>query len=60
MTSSRSTGINYVGLNELTNMAYNFMTFEGNTLFLIFVFLGKSFLLCYNLQQIDKVYLCIQ
>ena len=27
MTSSRSTGINYLGLNELINIVYNFMTF---------------------------------
>ena len=27
MASSRLTGINYMGLNELINMIYNFMTF---------------------------------
>ena len=32
MTSSRSTGINYMGLNELINMIYNFMIFSWNIL----------------------------
>ena len=45
--SSRSMGINYMGLSELVNMIYNFMTL-GNILTLIFVFRKK--LLCYNLM----------
>ena len=40
--SSRSTGINYMGLNEQVNMIYNFMTL-GNILALIFVFRKNLF-----------------
>ena len=61
ITSARSTGINYIGLNELVNMIYNFMSL-GNILVLIFVFLKqnktKPFLLCYDIRQVDKVLLC--
>ena len=49
-----------MGLNELVHMIYNFMTLE-NILALIFVFQKKKpFLLCYDLQQVDKVCLCKQ
>ena len=47
--SSRSTGINYMALNELVNMIYNFMTL-GNILVLIFVFRKNlfSYAMTYN------------
>ena len=47
--SSRSMGINYMGLNELVNMIYNFMTL-GNILALIFVFRKNifSYAMTYN------------
>ena len=42
-TSSRTTGINYMELNELMNMIYNFMTL-GNILALIFcLFFRRTF-----------------
>ena len=51
MTSSGSTGINYMRLNELINIIYNFMTFGEIYWFLIFVFQKKnlsSYVMTYN------------
>ena len=42
MPPSRSTGLNYMGLNELINMIYNFMTFSEIHWLLILAF-QKSF-----------------
>ena len=48
-----------MGLKGLVNMIYNFMTL-GNILALILVFQKKTFLLGYDLQQVDNVCLCKQ
>ena len=49
ITLSRSIGINYMGLSELMNMIYNFMTL-GNILALIFIFQKNffSYAMTYN------------
>ena len=63
ITSSKSTGISYMGLNELMNMIYNFMTL-GNILTLIFVFQKNPFsyamtykLIKYTLVNKDKTFI---
>ena len=59
MTSSRSTRINFMGLNELINMIYNFMTlFLKYTGFNLCFPENLSSYANYDLQQIDKVYFC--
>ena len=55
ITSSRSIGINYMGLNELMNMIYNFMTLE-NILNLIFVFQKNIFSYAMTYKLIKYVF----
>ena len=57
MTSSRLTGINYKGLNELINIIHNFMNFWGGGKL---YFPEKPFLLHSDLEQVNKVHLCKQ
>ena len=47
MASSRLTGINYMGLNELINMIYNFMTFCLKYYWLAFFFIFFIFIFFY-------------
>ena len=59
ITSSRSTGIIYMELNELKNMIYNFVTFsEILQAFKLCLLENLSSYINHNLQQVDKIHIC--
>ena len=59
ITSSRSTGIIYMGLNELKNVIDNFMTFsEILQAFKLCLLKNLSSYINHNLQQVDKIHIC--
>lgn len=53
--SSRSTGMNYMELNELINMIFNSTIFFWNIPAFNLYFPEKPLLLCYDFLQVDKL-----